>query len=144
MKCKSTYKDLIFYIDGELSSQRRKEISRHLESCPECMKLYNELKATLGIVELEKNVEPNPFLATRIKENISKSRNKKSLFAPSFQKIFQPALFSFLMVVGIFAGVMLGNSFTPTNTGKLSELEIEQSYLNDLQQEQIELVLLND
>ncbi|MBE9469582.1 MAG: zf-HC2 domain-containing protein [Bacteroidetes bacterium] len=145
MKCKSIHKKLIFFIDGELSSNKNQKIEEHLSTCQECSKLYQELKSSLNVIEKEKNPKTNPYLYTRIKQRLDdiNESSSKPIFAIQQIKLFQPALVSFIIGLGIFIGISIGN-FYPLENNNIAESQSEQYYINDLQQEHVEYFLLNN
>ncbi len=145
MKCKDVHKNLIFYIDRELSSAKNKEIEEHLSGCEKCSKLYNEIKSTMSVVENEKNIETNPFLYTRIKQKLDDidKNTTKPIFAIQKRRLLQPALVTFIIAIGVFIGVSIGNSF-PVKNNNIADNQSEQYYINDLQQEPVEYFLLNN
>lgn len=145
MKCKEIHKNLIFYIDGDLSSKKNKEIEEHLLSCAKCSKLYNEIKSTISVIENEKNIETSPFLYTRIKQRLDdiNENSTKMVFVTQPKKILQPALITFIIALGIFFGVTIGNSF-PIQNNNIADTQSEQYLINDLQQEHVEYFLLNN
>ena len=145
MKCKKIHKNLIFYIDGDLSSKENKEIEEHLSSCKNCSRLYSEIKSSMGIIQNEKSIETNPYLYTRIKQQLNNinENTTKSVFAIQQKKLFQPIMVSFLIAVGIFIGVSIGNNY-PIQENNIADTQTELNYINDLQQEHIEYFLLNN
>ncbi|MCK5823549.1 MAG: zf-HC2 domain-containing protein [Bacteroidales bacterium] len=145
MKCKKVNKNLIFYIDGDLSLKQNKEIEEHLSHCKKCSMLYNEIKLSLSVIENEKGIETNPYLYTRIKQRLEdiNERSTNPVFAIQQKKLFQPVLVSFLIALGIFIGVSIGNNY-PLQENNIADTPSEQYYINDLQQEHVEYFLLNN
>lgn len=144
MKCKTIHKKLIFLLEGDLPENESVQIRNHLSECHHCKAFADELSKTLGIIENEKNPELNPFFFTRIKAKIELQAEVKnlSLNRTVFTKILQPAIFSILLIVGIYSGIKIGepvtsNSFYSENT----EIEIIP-YLNEMQSEPIEEFLM--
>ncbi len=146
MKCKLVQNKLIFYSNGDLSSSENKEIKTHLQNCENCYALYTELETTLILIENKKTIEPNPFLYSRIKQKLDNLESKKeqATFNPVYKKILQPVILSFLLVIGLYSGVRLGNTFSIKQQDILSVSQTTEFYLNDLQQEKLEVLLLND
>lgn len=146
MTCKLVQKKMIFHLNGELNSSENAEIKTHLQNCENCYNLYVELETTLNLIEKKKTIESNPFLYTRIKQKLDDLESKKDRTAinPIYKKILQPVFLSFLLAIGLYSGVKLGNTFDIKQQDKLSVLQTTEFYFNDLQQEKLELLLLND
>ena len=146
MNCKEINKNLIFYIEGELQSEKEIELQEHLKNCHDCNVLFMNLKETLTIITKEKAIKPNPFLFTRIQQDISNLKEPgKMLFSPpAFTKILQTAAFSLLLIMGVIFGISVGNSLHDQTPNQSVVHQSDEFYLNDLQQEAIESILLND
>ena len=71
MKCKDINKDLVFFAEGSLTGKRKEEISNHLTECEMCRNFVKELIYNLEIIEKEKEVDPNPFMYSRIQNKIN-------------------------------------------------------------------------
>jgi predicted anti-sigma-YlaC factor YlaD len=146
MKCKIAHKKLIFYSAGKLNDAENEEIKTHLQTCDNCHNLYIELKSTLILVEKKKTLEPNPFLYTRINEKLANLESEKdqAVITPVYKKVLQPIFFTFLLAIGLFSGVKLGNTVIIDYQNKLSVPHITAFYFNDFQQEKLEVFLLNE
>lgn len=66
MKTKCIHKDLIFYLDNELSVEKRTAVEKHLEECADCRSFLAFLKEGLQVIEKEKNQEASPYFYTRL------------------------------------------------------------------------------
>lgn len=144
MKCDKLHNDLIFFAEGSLSTKRKNEINDHLSKCDTCRKFVDELTYSMEIIDKEKTVETNPFLYSRILDKINnyeQSANTYRVFAP---KILRPVFVILLILFGIFSGIKLGNSYSSRYTDEDSELQIITYYLNDLQHESVETILLSE
>ncbi len=71
MKCAEIHNDLIFFLDDELTPERKALVSHHLKDCSECAAFLKELEASLLVIHQEKNAEINPFLVTRIEAKLN-------------------------------------------------------------------------
>jgi predicted anti-sigma-YlaC factor YlaD len=146
MNCKEVNINLIFYIDGELKPEKETELQEHLKDCHDCNVLLLNLKETLAIITKEKATKPNPFLFTRIQEEISNLEEPRKVFVlkPNFIKILQPVTLSFLLVMGVIFGISMGNSIQYQTSEQSMVYQSDEFYLNDFQQETIESILLNE
>jgi predicted anti-sigma-YlaC factor YlaD len=151
MKCKDVDKNLIFYLDGELSSEQEKEITEHLGQCSKCRKLYSRLAEVWGHQETEK-IPYQPFFFTRVKEGV---KNKKGTQAKSLKKygklILQPAIYFIVLGLGIFIGVQLGQGISSNPQMSDSNISAQQeiieayadsNYINGMQLETLENEML--
>ena len=110
MKCRTLHKKLIFFIENELPPKEMHEVENHLNKCPDCLAFAEEIKKTLAIVHLEKAVEVSPFFYTRLKARMLKQEEmtlQKKQF-PLWENILQPAMFTVLLVGGIYTGIKIG------------------------------------
>ena len=139
MKHKSIHNDLIFYLEGELSSERNREISEHLSTCSECRQFAEVLKASFSIIEKEKNPEQNPFFYQVLKAKIENRKPVEKIFG--IQRILQPVLFTAILIVGIGFGVIMGSKITGNKTSVSSDKEMY--YFNEMGSEPIESYFLN-
>lgn len=139
MKHKSIHNDLIEYLDGGVSPERRKEISEHLAICSECREFSEVLRSANEIIDKEKNQELNPFFFQAIKAKINNRRvTERSI---GFRRILQPVFFSILLIVGISFGIMMGAKITKNSYSEGSSSEMY--YFNEMGSEPIESYFLN-
>lgn len=143
MKCKSIHKNLLFYLEGNMMEEKRREIAEHLQHCEACRNFEHELELTLGIIDSEKNMPVNPFFYTRLK---AKLENQS---APSFSqqrnfvlRFIQPAVFSLLMLIGIYAGIKIGQPASKKQYTEILMQNQEIPYLNEMGNELIETSLM--
>lgn len=145
MDCKQINKKLIFYIEKSLSDFEMQEIKSHIKKCDSCKQLSAILESSLNVIDEEKKVTTNPFLHTRVMQQIE-NRKEKTSFAHQFsiKRVLQPAFYSIILIVGIGFGVTLGNLATSQSSNTLANSDFEEIYFNDFDQEPIEAFLLND
>lgn len=151
MNCTEINKNLIFYIEKELSSEKEKIVKEHLEECDKCKHLYNEMEKTLGVIKNESKVEINPFFYTRVKAKMEdvKEFSLSPVFRFAFMRILQTSVAVVLIAFGVFVGVQMGdnylkNSMVAGNDQTLSKYQeySQQLYLDGLTVESIETSLL--
>ncbi len=144
MTCDRIHGSLIFYLEGSLSGHEMEAVQQHLTECPECALFLEQLEGSLQVIETEKKIESNPFLITRIEQQIETMQEKKSnSFFPAFQKILQPAMLALLLIASVMAGMKMGESLTPQNLDQITANEADWTYFNEMQQEPIEAFLLD-
>lgn len=109
MNCKSIRKKLFFYIDKEISPKDESIIKEHLKTCKDCQKVYNNLSASLLVIEREKSVSVNPYLFTGILQKI-KAADNQPVVIPSSGHTLRPVYITVFIAIAIFLGVALGNT----------------------------------
>lgn len=142
MNCKNCRTDLIGFIQGTLSTGLEVRIREHLNGCTECRSFADYLRATLNVIQTEREIAPDPFLATRMEgilSNPAVSRQRLS-FLP---KLIPALTFSIFILAGIAGGIGLGSLLTPA-PDNLNIAAQQMSFLvDDLQQEPIESFLMS-
>jgi anti-sigma factor RsiW len=145
MKCKKCQNNIIFFLEGDLPDKEMKQVEHHLAECSNCAALTEELQKTLGVLNEEKSPAVNPFFYTRLKARMESPatvafQSLKNMF---FVRFLQPALFSFLLLAGIYTGIKVGQTSQDTITAASSYHEEQMiPYLNDMETEPIETFLM--
>ena len=144
MKCKTLHNKLIFFLEGELPEKEMEIVKNHLSECSTCASFTEEMRQTLGILEAEKSPAVNPFFYTRLKAKLEnqESEQKQVFWNQSLIRVLQPAIFSMLLLIGIYAGVKIGQpASTKQYTATIMQNE-EILYLNEMEVELIESFLM--
>jgi len=144
MKCKTLHTKIIFFIDGELPAAEMEQMKIHLSECSECAAFTGEMKKTLAVIENEKTPQLNPFFYTRVKARLEKQAENLTATrqTPTLVHILQPALFSLLLMAGIYTGVKIGQpAKVNTNIPVFAENEVVP-YFNEMETEAIENFLM--
>lgn len=128
---------LIFYLEGSLPVNEQNEVSAHLNACASCSTLFEKLKSTLHILDENREQQPGSYFYARVINKIDAQRTNNQF---PLNRILQPVLVVFLLVLGIRFGIWVGdqaqaNSFQTETTvlvpfDDLSEEPIEQFLLN--------------
>lgn len=144
MNCNTLHTKIIFFLEGELPEWEMEEIKIHLESCTGCVAFAEEMKKTLAVLETDKTPQLNPFFYTRVKARLEKQAEEKVVNQRSLVlvRILQPALFSVLLIAGIYAGIKIGE---PAKINSDSTVYTENElipYLNEMETESIENFLI--
>ncbi len=140
MKHSSIHKDLIFYIDNELSVERRIAVEKHLEECADCRSFLSFLQEEIQIIEKEKKPEVSPFFFTRLSARLE----EKQFYQTQSQwvRLAQPAFFSLVLLAGIYGGLKLGSNASSPKVNQQTTSSIQM--LNDFAAEPIESFLLDE
>lgn len=76
MECLQCIEHLSEYLDGELDAHKYREIEEHLQCCPDCRKIKDELAAVRKEINLRVNSIPIPAnLSVRILSAIRKEQH---------------------------------------------------------------------
>lgn len=144
MKCKTLHKKLIFFLEGDLPEKEAREIKLHLNECADCAAFAEDMKKTLDIIQAEKSPEVNPFFYTRLKARMESEevREKQQTGFPVWERILQPALFSLLLLAGVYTGIKIGQpANSELNQSIFAETELVP-FLNEMDAEPIETFLM--
>lgn len=141
MKCKKCRTHLIAFTRGQLTGEEASQIRVHLESCEECRLFADYQSSIFSIIQTEKEIQPDPFLATRIHGLLEQPVAWKE------SRVVRPRLipalaFSVFILAGILGGIGLGKLIipgTPKDQMVRNELRI---LVDDLQQEPLESFIL--
>ena len=147
MKCKAVSKEkMILYYNNELSHIQSEKVKMHMENCEECLHLYSNLELTYNLTNEKEFVEPNPFLYTRINQRLVdiKYNENQTILQALYPKLLQTVLFSFVVIIGLLGGIMLGSIDKNQVYEQSLTSPTTEFYFNDLEQEQMEALLIND
>jgi anti-sigma factor RsiW len=144
MKCKTLHKNIIFFIDGELPAAEMEQMKIHLSECRDCAAFAENMKKTLAVINNEKTQQLNPFFYTRVKARLENQAEQVVVTrrTPVLLRILQPALFSLLLLAGVYTGIKIGQpaKINP-NIPVFAENEVVP-YFNEMETESIENFLM--
>lgn len=142
MNCKQVHKKIIFFVENELPAEEMQQVSEHLAACPDCALFAEEVRKTLGMLEQDRLPAENPFFYTRVKARLESGLNSVSVQGSLLVRVLQPAVFTILLLAGIYAGAKLG-SYQPASLS-MNSSAVEQiiPYFNELETEPIEAFLM--
>ncbi|MCF8223782.1 MAG: zf-HC2 domain-containing protein [Bacteroidales bacterium] len=129
MKCSEVHKDLIFYIEGDLSPEREKALRKHLDSCSDCRAYEKFMRQSLGAIEMKKDVPADDEFAGKVLEKMSSVPIKTFSIAP----VLKYAAAAAVIVLGVFTGMGIANLTTNTSTDKLAEAGEEYYYHDEME-----------
>lgn len=144
MKCKDLHKLMVPFIEKRLTNKEHSEFENHISGCKECKDFLNEFQKTYSLIETEKILEPNPFFYAVLKAKMENKAIKHYGFSYIFlSKIIQPAIFSLILIAGIYTGLKIGkDSYNISVQQKYDTKELSM-YLNELNNEPIETFLMD-
>jgi hypothetical protein len=134
MKCKEINKNLIGYIEDTIPANLRVDIEKHFSQCITCKELYENVFATYTICNHQPQVEVNPYFHTRLEQKL-KNKAQASIKSSSGKLVWrlQPIAAGLLIVIGVSAGIFIGNSLSGTSIAgtKPNRTELLEAYAND-------------
>lgn len=108
MNCKKANKNLLSFLDENLSEPTQKAIKQHLTTCNACTQKLEDLKSIYTSIETEKNeFSPNPFLASVVWAKMQNKSNNHTAPVISMRK----SMFVTLAAAGIALGITIGTLF---------------------------------
>lgn len=150
MNCKNVNKNIISYLEEELTPGAIKEMKMHLQSCEDCSKLLYEMEKTYGMINIEEKAEYDPYFCTHLEARMERELLSKTSTFGRFIPALKYALAIFLIIISISAGALLGSGFRYTNIQNENDniSYVDQStkdyYMFEMEDELIETVLLNE
>lgn len=113
MDCIICQKYISEFPDNTLSSEQEMLMRKHISGCKQCFTEYQSQIIFDKIIISEKNTISNPFLITRILNNIETIEEQKTLIPHlSYpKKLFRPALIAFSIFIAITLGIFTGNLY---------------------------------
>ncbi len=140
MKNECIHKDLIFYLDNELSVEKKTAVEKHLEECAGCRNFLTFLQKEMRTIEEEKNPEVSPFFYTRLSVRLEEKKVYET--QSQWTRLAQPAFFSLVLLAGIYAGLNLGSNASLPKINQQANNSVQM--LNDFAVEPIESFLLDE
>jgi hypothetical protein len=137
MDCKNCRTELIGFSRGTLPKGLEIRIREHLNGCAECRSFAGYLHSMLDVIPIERNIAPDPFLATRI-EGILSERTEVSPGMLMVRRMIPVLTFSLFILAGVAGGIGLGKMISsPGLTYQVARNEFAVM-IDDLRQEPIE------
>jgi predicted anti-sigma-YlaC factor YlaD len=139
MNCQLCQKELEEYREGRLPEGTNVQVELHLNHCKICTEIYNLESIAYKVINQEKEIQSNPFLASRIMLQIGEMEEKKSTIekVPVLQRILKSALIGVSLAASLFIGVKIGNIYSSDVTQK--EVPVEMAYMDDASMEAVNL-----
>ena len=139
MECSKIHNDLIFFIEGSLDERRSAEIEQHLASCRECSAFADMLRASLGVIEEERNIPVDQGFADRIIAEVDSRERKQKTRTLSILRYVAAAA---VIIFGVFTGMNIARLASGYQDEAPAGIDEEAYYLNDMYQEPIESFFL--
>jgi predicted anti-sigma-YlaC factor YlaD len=112
MNCKKVKENLLFFLENELSEERRIQMENHLKDCPDCSRLLDEFSLLWEGVQQREGIGPSPYFWTRLEQRIVEyEEGRKPVFGwiGGLIRLARPAVAVAAALFCIFLGYSLGN-----------------------------------
>ena len=152
MSCRSVQKNLLEYIEDSLDFVTSNEVKKHLESCPECFTLSQNVQETYTSFEKMPKQDPGPYFSARVMARYQRWEAVETNSSHQILRILQPIAASVLVLVGVTAGIYLGKHLASSNTVASSqgvnneslETYASEYYLDGLGEQSVENLIDNE
>ncbi|MFC2104652.1 hypothetical protein ACFLS4_04790, partial [Bacteroidota bacterium] len=131
------------------------KFKEHLDSCPDCLSLYQKLSKSFDLLKPKAEIVNQPFYFTRLKQNMENMHVPRESIIKIVlsRKVFQPIIYLASLVIAVYIGILVGSSSTEPNQFSESnnndvidylQTFAEYQYLNDFETEPIENLIIED
>lgn len=127
MNCKNIKKRLSAYADGELDPQMTQWVEQHIRECSDCHHALEKLKNVYHWIEDDVELDPDPFLGSRIRAGHEKRNSERKSFADLLswpEKVLVPVT----VAAGLLLGIILGAQIVTKLTGNENQASYTESY----------------
>lgn len=118
MKCKDFQDQLLDYTEGNLPEDSLRAMEAHAGNCSSCAVLLDKFREVAGAIALEKQTLPDPFIATRIVQQLENAATRP--VQRNFPAL-RPILVTFGLLAALAAGFLVGNAGASRKTGTAVE-----------------------
>lgn len=127
MNCKECQNSLNEYLDKKLDDTAYLQVTKHLTDCHACGRQYALVTIAENVINEEKQIPSNPFLATRVMAEIKNQQVRVKI--PVYQRTLQPLFIAASLTIAIAFGVLAGNMYKPVASQQ--NVPEELVYIND-------------
>lgn len=124
MNCQLCQKELDAFGEGKLPRDIMTQVESHLKGCETCAGMYKLQILAAKVMNQEKELQPDPFLATRIMASIENLENSEYKPVTLFKRMLKPVVITVSMAAAIFFGIMLGNLSRPATYRETIPVEL--------------------
>ncbi len=144
MKEKLSHNTLIKFHNKELSPEKMRQVKIIIDNSPEYSRKLSELKEIYDLIKAPEKIEDNPNLYINIINKLTADEKQNHQYESNLKPAFQTVLATLLILITIYVGINLGETYVETNENKFLSKQGTEIFFNDLQLEKIENVLIND
>lgn len=140
MRCEDVHKEILAKLEGELSSDRSKEMQEHIGSCEDCNKYQDFVSGVMDEIETEKSSIASADFDIRLKAELDRMPVFSTIV---IRRVLTPITVAAMVLFGIFAGIKLGDFSFGNRNNTYADLPSEYLYTNEIHLETIESFFLN-
>ncbi len=137
MNCQLCQKELDAYREGKLPRDMKTQVESHLKTCATCSGIYRLQILADKVMDQEKDLQSDPFLATRVMASIENLEDSDKP-GTAFIRILKPVLITVSMAAAIFFGIMLGNLSRPVTDRE--KIPVELALIDDAAIESVNIL----
>jgi hypothetical protein len=138
MNCQLCQKESDAFREGKLTRDMMTQVESHLKTCETCSGIYRMQNLANKVMNQEKELQPDPFVATRIMANIESLENSDYRPATVFERVFKPVLVTASMAAAILLGIILGNLSRPATNRET--IPVELALIDDANLESVNIL----
>ena len=131
MNCRNIQKWLSAYIDGELSTERKKTIQIHLQECETCQEILKTMNQAWDLLDELPAPESVPYFYTRLKARMEAEKQEKG--QKWIERILIPTSAVVATVLGIIVGSIVGSNGNQQVEATGLDEEFIASYLDSFE-----------
>jgi len=144
MNCKNVKNNFIFFLENELTEEKRVEMEGHLKVCSDCSHLREEFSKLWETIEHHEKIQPSPYFWTRLKQRITEYEEGRKPVLGWLKGLIgwaRPAVGVAVLLICVFLGYSLGNFPQAVNGQTTSQVDertlalqqfFDSHYLNPL------------
>ncbi len=114
----------------------RTQVEAHLKQCAECAESYRIQLLADSVIYQEKEINPDNYLTARIMARIENPEKTGYQTISPYGRILKPALIITSMAAAIFAGVLIGNIYNPSD--RIMSRPVELALIDDIAIESVD------
>ena len=111
MKCATAKKMISDYIDGNLEAKQNTILKQHLDSCPDCQRLLEDLQKIASRAEKLEKLSPPADTWFKIEAKLKERKQTAKVFTPQkrqwFNFIFYPATLRYGLVSALLLALVI-------------------------------------
>jgi predicted anti-sigma-YlaC factor YlaD len=133
MNCDQVKQNFIGYIERTIPIGLQEEMETHLNECHACGILYQNVAATYTSFGNVPVPEINPFFYARLEHRLAEKYQPRQKFTLRLLWKLQPIAATFLVLIGIGIGIIIGQSISGSGIALSSpnRTEVLKNYAND-------------
>jgi len=126
------------YRGGKLPDDMKTQVEAHLRICIKCSESYHMQTLAENVIDHEKKLVSDPFLADRIMAEIENYENTGYRTVPALRRVMKPLVIATSLAAAIILGIIIGKIYRPYNIEK--PIPVELAFFNDSALESVDVL----